>query len=309
MSQQHQPVLFKEVLHALAVVPDGVYLDATLGRGGHSRGILQQLSTRGRLLMLDKDPHAITYAQQEFGTDPRVTIYHSSFAHAQMWIEQLDLMGKLNGILMDLGVSSPQLDNAGRGFSFNHDGPLDMRMDTSQGLDAATWLAHASAEEMMDVFKRYGEERFAKRIAQAIVRQRINQPLCTTRQLAEIVAAANPAWEKHKHPATRVFQAIRIFINRELEDLQIGLAQSLDMLAIGGRLAVISFHSLEDRIVKQFMRHQEQGQTLPAKLPIRHSEINQRLRRVGKAIKPEKAEIAHNPRARSAILRVAEKIS
>ena len=301
---QHKPVLLAEALDALAIKADGIYLDGTFGRGGHAQEILNRLAEAGRLIAMDKDPEAIQIANQKFGHDKRFSIIHDSFANMRSHIEQENLLGKVDGILLDLGVSSPQLDDATRGFSFLQSGPLDMRMNPEVGSDAAMWIKQASQQDMAEVFKKYGEERFAKRIAKAIVEARAQQPIVTTDRLAEIVKAANPAWEKHKHPATRVFQAIRIFINHELDDLQQGLEQSLDVLATNGRLVVISFHSLEDRIVKRFMRKHTQGE-LPAKLPVTHEQLRTRLAQLSKAIKPSQAELDNNPRARSAILRSA----
>lgn len=306
---QHRPVLLTEVLAALRIRPAGIYLDGTFGRGGHAGEILRQLGPDGRLLAVDKDPQAVAAARARFGNDARFAIERGSFAQLGQWVSERDWMGRVDGILLDLGVSSPQLDASERGFSFRQDGPLDMRMDPEQGLSATAWLAQADEAEVARVLKEYGEERFAKRIARAIVRSREEQgPVESTAQLAEIVARANPAWEKGKDPATRSFQAIRIFINRELEDLDRFLEQCVAMLAPAGRLAVISFHSLEDRRVKRFIRKQEHGEELPPDLPLRHSELAPpKLRQVGKAIFAGEAEVAANPRARSAVLRVAER--
>jgi len=309
MATEHKPVLLAEVLAALRIRPDGIYVDGTFGRGGHAAEILKQLGDAGRLLAVDKDPQAVAVAQQRFGADPRFAIERGSFRAAAAWLAARDWMGKVDGILLDLGVSSPQLDEAERGFSFRLEGPLDMRMDPDSGVSAADWLARAAEGEIAHVLKEYGEERYAKRIARAIVRSREEDgPITTTARLREVVAAANPSWEKGKDPATRSFQAIRIFINRELEDLDEFLQESVAMLAPGGRLAVISFHSLEDRRVKQFIRLQERGEELPPDLPLRHSQMWQpRLKAVGKAVFPSETELAENPRARSAVLRVAEK--
>lgn len=303
----HLPVLFHEALEALNITPEGVYIDGTFGRGGHSRAILQALGPSGRLLGIDKDPEAIECARNLFADDGRFEIRQGSFAQLEQIAAAAGLVGRVNGVLLDLGVSSPQLDKAERGFSFLHDGPLDMRMDNSSGISAADWLNGAEADEIAQVFKTYGEERFARRIARAIVEARGMQPIQTTGRLAEIVAAANPAWEKGKHPATRCFQAIRIHINRELDDLKACLDQSLRVLAPGGRLAVISFHSLEDRIVKRFMRDAERGEQFPPGIPVTEQQRNSRLRRIGKAIKPSRREVDENPRARSSVLRVAER--
>ncbi|HBI21107.1 MAG TPA: 16S rRNA (cytosine(1402)-N(4))-methyltransferase [Legionella sp.] len=305
----HRSVLLDESIDALAIQPDGIYVDGTFGRGGHSRAILAQLNDKGRLIALDKDLEAVAYAHQHFSQDARFTIEHASNADLADVCDKLGVHGRVNGILLDLGVSSPQLDNAERGFSFMHDGPLDMRMDSTQALDAARFVNEADATEMTQVFRQYGEERFAGRIARAIVQARDEAPILTTAVLAEIVKAANPKWEKHKHPATRVFQAIRMHVNRELTDLTCCLDQCVGALAVGGRLAVISFHSLEDRLVKQFMRAQEEGIQPPRGVPIKASDIKTYFKRVGKAIKPSDDEIKANVRSRSAVLRKGEKIA
>jgi 16S rRNA (cytosine1402-N4)-methyltransferase len=303
----HQTVLLREAVNALVTAPDGVYVDGTFGRGGHSREILKALGPGGHLLAVDKDLQAIAVAEQFKEGETRFDFVHGSFA---LLPHQLRGMGidAVDGILLDLGVSSPQLDEAERGFSFMQDGPLDMRMNTTEGQTAAQWLAHASHGEIARVLREYGEERFAGRIANGILEAREREPLVTTAQLAKAVAEANPKWEKHKHPATRAFQAIRIFINRELEELELFLETSVDLLKIGGRLVVISFHSLEDRIVKRFMRRMARGDDLPAGLPVRDAQLNRRLVLVGKAVKPAKPEVDANPRARSAVMRVAEKL-
>lgn len=305
----HQSVLLQESINGLAIKPDGIYVDGTFGRGGHSRVILQHLNASGRLIAIDKDQEAIDYANNHFSEDPRFTIVQGTFAMLGNLAKEWDIYGKINGILLDLGVSSPQLDNPERGFSFIQQGPLDMRMDRTQTLDAAGFVNNAPAEEMEAVFKAYGEERFSRRIARAIEHARKLAPIETTASLAEIVKEANPKWEKHKHPATRVFQAIRIHVNQELTDLSHGLQQCVASLAVGGRLVVISFHSLEDRIVKQFMKKEEQGEPLPIGVPIKASEIHTYFKRVGKAIKPQEAEVKHNHRSRSAVLRIGEKIA
>lgn len=305
----HQSVLLQEAIDGLAIKPEGIYVDGTFGRGGHSRAILQQLSSAGRLIAIDKDPEAIDYARSHFANEPRFQIFQGSFARLVEFSKEAKSYGQIDGILLDLGVSSPQLDNPVRGFSFMQKGPLDMRMDLSQDLDAAAFVNNAEAEEMATIFREYGEERFAGRIARAIVAARNEAPIRTTEALAEIVKQANPKWEKHKHPATRVFQAIRIHVNQELHDLNQCLNAALDVLAIGGRLAVISFHSLEDRIVKQFMRDKEYGQRPPPGVPIRDVEIKTNFKRVGKAVKAAEAEVKQNIRARSAVLRIGEKIA
>ena len=306
---QHRPVLLDEVLDALGVVPDGVYVDATYGRGGHSEAILNRLGTKGRLIALDKDPAAARVALETASRDSRFKMQQGSFAMLKTIIEDQGLTGWVNGILFDLGVSSPQLDDPRRGFSFRQSGPLDMRMNPAEGISAAEWLHKAKQEDIARVLKEYGEERYARRIARAIVEARAESPLETTGQLAAIASAANPAWEKGKDPATRTFQALRIFINRELDELQSCMEQVLDCLAIGGRLVVISFHSLEDRIVKRFIRQQSRGGEFPAGLPVRAEHYRPRMRMIGKAIRPGAEETASNPRARSAIMRVAEKIA
>lgn len=295
-------MLLAESVSALSVRADGSYLDGTFGRGGHSRAILSRLSQAGRLIAVDKDPAAEASAQVLAG-DSRFQFVPGSFADISRVVSD----GSLDGILLDLGVSSPQLDDATRGFGFNGDGPLDMRMDTRSGMTAAEWVAAAPEQEIADVIKTYGEERFAKRMASAVVRARVEAPITSTRQLASIIAEANPKWEPHKHPATRAFQAIRIFINRELEDLELALSLMVDKLKIGGRLVVISFHSLEDRIVKRFMRDQARGIQLPRHVPVVDSDAGKTLNLIGKAIRPSDEEIARNPRSRSAVMRVAER--
>lgn len=306
---EHRSVLLQEAIDGLAIKTDGIYVDGTFGRGGHTRAILARLGTDGQLIAMDKDPEAIAYAKEHFGQDQRVTIVHASFARLEEVAVQAGVSGSIHGVLLDLGVSSPQLDNPQRGFSFMHQGPLDMRMDLEQELDAARFVNSAQAEEMAAVFREYGEERFSGRIARAIVEAREKAPILTTHALAEIVKQANPKWEKHKHPATRVFQAIRIYINQELADLTACLKQCMRVLAVGGRLVVISFHSLEDRIVKQFMREKEQGMQLPAGIPVRAADMKTYFKRQGKAIKPDCEEIRQNSRARSAVLRIGEKIA
>ncbi len=305
----HQSVLLNESINGLAIKADGIYVDGTFGRGGHSRAILSNLNETGRLIAIDKDIDAINHASEHFANDKRFTIVQGSFTKLAEITNQLGVYGKINGILLDLGVSSPQLDNPLRGFSFMQEGPLDMRMDLSQELDAARFVNNAKVSEMEMVFREYGEERFAKRIANAIANAREENPILTTTSLAEIVKAANPKWEKHKHPATRVFQAIRIYINQELADLAAFLKLCVASLAIGGRLVVISFHSLEDRIVKQFMRKEEQGISPPLGVPIRAAEIKTCFKRIGKVIKPSDDEIKQNTRSRSAVLRIGEKIA
>jgi len=303
----HRPVLLDEVIEALNIGSSGVYVDGTFGRGGHARAILNRLGEKGHLFAMDKDPQAVAAAKEMFADDARFSIEQGSFSQLKQHIAGRHWLGKVNGILLDLGVSSPQLDDAQRGFSFRLDGALDMRMDTSGGFTAAQWINEAKENALAQVFRDYGEERYAKRIARAIVKSRSEAPITTTTQLATIIAQANPAWEEGKHPATRCFQAIRIFINKELEEIQNCLPQSLDILTKGGRLAVISFHSLEDRIVKRFIRDQARGDHFPPDLPIPAAHIQPKMRAVGKAIYPSEEEINSNPRARSAVLRVAER--
>lgn len=303
----HVPVLLEEALQALQVKQDGVYVDATYGRGGHAQEILQRLGTHGQLLVFDRDPQACEDARRKFGADARMKITQGPFSLLERTIDNLGLAGKINGILFDLGVSSPQLDDARRGFSFRADGSLDMRMDPQTGESAADWIRRAEENEIARVIREYGEERFAKRIARAIVSEREIEPITTTRRLAEIVARAVPSREKNKDPATRTFQAIRIHVNRELEELREVLPQTIRLLAAGGRLVAISFHSLEDRIVKHFMRAEAKGDDLPPDLPVRHDQFHPRMKIIGKAIRANEVEARRNPRARSAVLRVAER--
>ncbi|MCU7960724.1 MAG: 16S rRNA (cytosine(1402)-N(4))-methyltransferase RsmH [gamma proteobacterium symbiont of Bathyaustriella thionipta] len=305
---EHQPVLYEEALQALDIQVDGVYIDGTFGRGGHSNGVLQRLGPTGRLFAFDKDSAALHCAQQRFADDARLSLMQASFAAMDECLHEQDLAGRVNGVLLDLGVSSPQLDNAERGFSFSQDGPLDMRMNTSAGRTAADWLQTASEDEIVQVLKVYGEERFARRIARAVLQQRMLQPLRTTAQLADLIQQAIPFKEKHKHPATRSFQAIRIFINNELADLEQGLQAALRLLGSGGRLVVISFHSLEDRIVKRFMRNESRGRQLPRGVPVSGYAEGRSLRLLGKAVRATETEIKANVRARSAVMRVAEKL-
>ncbi|MDV0439860.1 16S rRNA (cytosine(1402)-N(4))-methyltransferase RsmH [Xanthomonas sacchari] len=302
-SAAHVPVLFAQVLDGLQVIENGIYLDGTFGRGGHARGVLHKLGPGGRLLVMDKDPEAIAEAEHAFGADARVSIYRGSFAELGQW----DAATALDGVLFDLGVSSPQLDVAARGFSFGKDGPLDMRMDPDAGESAAQWLARAEEREIADVLWTYGEERQSRRIARAIVARREKQPLTRTAELADLIASVMPRGDSKTHPATRSFQAIRIHINRELADLETGLDAALARLKPGGRLAVISFHSLEDRIVKQFMQRHAKAPPSNRRLPEATTFVPT-LRLHGGAIKADADELAANPRARSAVLRVAEKL-
>ena len=309
-SFRHITVLLDEAVEALAVRADGCYLDGTFGRGGHSRLILEQLGADGRLLGFDKDPLAIATGQALAAEDGRFVIVQRSFAELGDELQVRGLAGKVSGVLLDLGVSSPQLDDPERGFSFMHDGPLDMRMDPSRGVSAAEWIASASEEDIARAFKEYGEERFAKRMARAVVLRRAEQPFTRTADLAQVLTVANPAWEKGKNPATRAFQGLRIQINNELGDLERGLEAAMDALEIGGRLSVISFHSLEDRIVKQFMRRHVKGEAdnLPRDLPVRLAPFVPRLKLIGKPQYAGDAALKPNPRSRSAALRVAEKL-
>ncbi len=300
--------MLDEALEALHIDSDGIYVDGTFGRGGHTEAMLRQLGPQGRLLSIDKDPDAVRTAQVRFGADARFAIERGSFARLQEFVVQRAWSGQVRGVLLDLGVSSPQLEDARRGFSFQNDGPLDMRMDPDSGMSVAQWLARAQEREIADVIKEFGEERFARRIARSIVEARVTTPILTTLQLTEIVSAAVPRREPGKHPATRSFQALRIFINHELDDLAAALMQALDVLAEGGRLVVISFHSLEDRIVKQFFRDQAVGDNFPRGLPVTADQMRPRLRLVGKASYPSESEINVNPRARSAVMRIAEKL-
>jgi len=302
----HDTVLLHEAVESLQVKPDGVYVDGTFGRGGHSRLILEKLGAEGRLIALDKDPAAVAVGQTI--TDPRFKIVHSGFAHLQDVLVRLSVE-KVHGVLLDLGVSSPQLDDRQRGFSFRFDSPLDMRMDTSSGETAAEWLDRVDESLLGEVIRDYGEERFAKQIARSIVAARKEQPVASTKQLSEIIAKTVRTREPGKNPATRTFQAIRIYLNRELEEIARILPQCVDCLIPGGRIVVISFHSLEDRLVKHFMRDMAEGDKLPRNLPIRAADIPEgRLRLIGKAIRASAQELEINPRARSAVMRVAESI-
>jgi 16S rRNA (cytosine1402-N4)-methyltransferase len=301
----HVPVLFAQVMDGLRVLENGIYLDGTFGRGGHARGVLERLGVDGRLLLMDKDPEAIAEAQHRFGTDPRVRIRQDSFARLADWDETA---GGLDGVLFDLGVSSPQLDVAARGFSFMQDGPLDMRMDPGSGISVAEWLAQAGEREIADVLWTYGEERMSRRIARAIVARRAEGPITRTGELAALIASQVGRGEPGKHPATRSFQALRIFINRELDDLESGLAAAHSRLRPGGRLAVISFHSLEDRIVKRFIARHAKPAPGNRRLP-ELATAAPTLRALGGAIVAEPAETMQNPRARSAVLRVAERLA
>ncbi len=307
---RHITVLLDEAVEGLAVRADGCYLDGTFGRGGHSRLILERLGPDGRLLGFDKDPLAIATGNALAAEDGRFVVVQRSFAELADELAQRGLAGQVSGILLDLGVSSPQLDDAERGFSFMQDGPLDMRMNPDAGVSAAQFIATAAEEEIARVFKEYGEERFAKRMARAVVLRRAEQPFERTADLAQVLTVANPAWEKGKNPATRAFQGLRIHVNNELGDLGRGLDAALDNLEVGGRLVVISFHSLEDRIVKLFMRKHAKGEMdkLPRDLPIIPKAFEPRLKLIGKPVFASEAELAANPRSRSAVMRIAEKV-
>ncbi len=307
VTQTHKPVLASEVVQALNVKSNGIYIDATFGRGGHSSAILDLLADKGRLIVIDQDPDAVAAARSMLAQDRRVIILHHRFSELTQATESLSISGKVNGIVFDLGVSSPQLDNATRGFSFSDDGPLDMRMDPQTGVPANEWLETVGVNELEQVIRELGEERYAKRIASAIVTARQQQPIQRTWQLVEIIEQAVTKRDPHKHPATRTFQAIRMFLNQELEQLREALPQAVEMLTAGGRLVVISFHSLEDRIVKRFLRQESKGDPYPPDFPIPASRLTPRLRLIGKPIRPGQLEVSRNPRARSAVMRVAER--
>ncbi len=303
----HVPVLMHEAVDFLALAEAGKYVDATYGRGGHSGYLLSRLGEAGQLLALDRDPEAIADAHERFADESRFSICQANFADMREVLQQYGWMGEVDGLLMDLGVSSPQLDVAERGFGFSRDGELDMRMDPTSGVSAAQWLAGVDEGELVQVLREYGEERYARRIAGAIIAARAVEPILRTGQLAEIVKAAHPRWERHHHPATRSFQAIRIRINGELDAVSQALSTAVDVLKVGGRLAVISFHSLEDRLVKRALRNPVPDARIPRHLPQPALEAHP-WKLVGKAIKAGKDELAVNPRARSAVLRVAERV-
>ncbi len=306
---EHTPVLLDEVLAGLAVRPDGRYCDATFGRGGHAAAILARLGPQGRVVAVDRDPAAIEAGRRRFADEPRLTLVRGSFGRLEERVRAAGVEGELDGVLLDLGVSSPQLDEAARGFSFMQDGPLDMRMDNEAGQGAGQWLARVGERELADVLYGLGEERFARRIARAIVAARAESPILTTGQLAAVVAAAVPKREPGKHPATRSFQAIRMHVNDELGELEAALPQAVRLLAPGGRLCVISFHSLEDRLVKRYIQREERGDPVYAGLPEVPPHARPRLRRAGGARRPSEDEVRANPRARSATLRVAERLA
>ncbi|SFN17879.1 16S rRNA (cytosine1402-N4)-methyltransferase [Izhakiella capsodis] len=305
---KHTTVLLDEAVNGLNIQSDGIYIDGTFGRGGHSQRILSLLGEGGKLYAIDRDPHAIAAAA--LITDPRFSIIHGPFSALAEYVEERGLNGKINGVLLDLGVSSPQLDDAERGFSFMRDGPLDMRMDPTRGLSASEWLLQAEEKDIAFVLKTFGEERFAKRIARAIVERNRIEPIVRTKDLAAVIDSATPVKDKFKHPATRSFQAIRIWVNSELKEIEQALKGALAVLAPHGRLSIISFHSLEDRIVKRFMREQSRGPQVPAGLPLTEAQLRSRggfqLKNLGKMM-PGEREVAANPRARSSVLRIAER--
>ncbi len=320
-SHEHISVLHRETIDALNIKCDGIYMDATFGRGGHSQSVLQALGEKGRLIAIDCDAQAVAYASEHFGNDSRFEVLQCNYSELSDVANNMGLVGVVDGVLFDLGVSSPQLDVADRGFSFDRDGPLDMRMNQDSGVPVSDWLASASEEELATVFKEYGEERYAKRIARRVVEELSKRPITTTLDLAQVIKDAHPRWEKHKHPATRCFQALRIFINRELDHLRTALEACVSVLRPGGRVVVISFHSLEDRIVKRFFRGSLEPASLASGAKRRQHKMPPRglpqltdskvslLRTIGKAIRPGDAEISLNPRSRSSVMRVAEKLA
>lgn len=308
-SEQHIPVLEREALDALAIRRGGIYVDATLGRAGHAQAIAQAMGTQGRLIGFDRDPRAIELGKQIFEGDSRVCIIHSEFACMQEMLREFVEIESVDGVLMDLGVSSPQLDQAERGFSFMRDGELDMRMDPTQGESAAQWLSQVDERDLMMVLFELGEEKFARRIARAIVLERTETKIDSTLQLAAIIEQARPKKDKHKHPATRTFQAIRLHVNQELSQVSAALPQAVQLLKEGGRLAVISFHSLEDRIVKRFIRDLSTPNLPPKNIPVSEDAYLTPLKMIGRAVKPSRDEISQNPRSRSSVLRVAERTS
>ena len=305
----HTPVLLHEAINALLIDADGLYVDGTFGRGGHTKELLSHLSGKGRVIGFDKDPVAIDLGKVVFKFEKRLELIHESFSKLHLVLKKRGNLGDVSGVLLDLGVSSPQLDQGDRGFSFLHDGPLDMRMNNSKGMTAAQWIAESDQDELIKIFKTYGEEKFAVPIAKNIIQKRFQEPIESTHQLAAIVSEAHPRWKRGQHPATKIFQAIRIHINNELEDLDVLLKNILKILKIGGKLVVISFHSLEDRKVKQFIREKEKGPVLPKGIPIRDIGHKILLRSVGKSIKPSGLNIQENKRSRSAIMRVAERVA
>ncbi len=305
----HTPVLLHEAINSVFIDANGLYVDGTFGRGGHTKELLSRLSGKGRVIGFDKDPVAIDLGKVVFKFEKRLELIHESFSKLHLVLKKRGNLGDVSGVLLDLGVSSPQLDQGNRGFSFLHDGPLDMRMNNSKGMTAAQWIAESDQDELINIFKTYGEEKFAVRIAKNIIQKRVQEPIETTHQLAAIVSEAHPRWKRGQHPATKIFQAIRIHINNELEDLDVLLKNVLKILKVGGKLVVISFHSLEDRKVKQFIREKEKGPVLPKGIPVRDARHKILLRSVGKRIKPSDLNIQENKRSRSAIMRVAERVA
>lgn len=305
----HETVLMQEAVDALSIEDNGIYIDATFGRGGHSQLILERLGPKGCLIAFDKDPEAIEVALKLRQEDSRLKVAHTPFSEMELWLSSAKINAAIDGIVFDLGVSSPQLDNGERGFSFLRDGPLDMRMNPTAGISAEQWINSAEEQEIADVLYQFGEERHSRRMARRIVLERAEKAIKTTSELAEIIKEANPSWERDKHPATRAFQGIRIYINDELGELEQGLQQALKILKVGGRLVAISFHSLEDRMVKKFIAQQAKGDNFPRDLPILQSQLNPTLKSIGKRVKASSAELKRNPRARSAVMRVAEKIA
>ncbi len=303
----HVPVLLKEVIQALDLGGREVVVDATWGRGGHAREMLKVLPGSARLIVIDRDVDAVTHARKFSRDDRRIEVVHSAFSRLKNILRDKNLLGEVDAILFDLGVSSPQFDQPERGFSFSHDGPLDMRMDQSEGIPAADWMKQVKEEELVEILRRFGEEKFARRIARNIKRALLYGDIGTTAELSRLVSDAVPAREKRKHPATRTFQAIRIALNQELQELESALPQALDALAADGRLVVISFHSLEDRMVKRFLREQSRGDPWPADLPVTRNMLKPRLSLVGKPVRAAADELGRNPRARSAVMRVARK--
>jgi 16S rRNA (cytosine1402-N4)-methyltransferase len=303
----HTSVMVKEVVEALNIRPDGTYVDATFGRGGHTRAILECLGPAGRVLAIDRDPDACRYGHEVFANEPRMLLVQARFSDLAEIIEREGLRQRITGMVFDLGVSSPQLDHASRGFSFQKQGPLDMRMDFSTGETVADWLSAVEEAELVRVLRELGEERYAKRIARAVVGARGHVPLTTTTELAALISQCVPTAEPGKHPATRTFQALRIKVNGELDELDVILSQIESLLSVNGRLVVISFHSLEDRRVKHFFRRCARGDQYPPDLPITRDQIRPTLRLVGKLLRPTREEVDLNPRARSAVMRVAER--
>lgn len=306
---EHIAVLPVEAVDSLNIIDGGFYIDATFGRGGHSGNILAKLGETGKLLALDCDQQAVQHAREIYGNDPRFVIVQCNYSEIVDAVNACDQKGNVDGVLFDLGVSSPQLDQAERGFSFDKSGPLDMRMDQTTGQPVSEYLATVSADELASVFREFGDERYARRIAKKVVEAIAEKPVTDTVELAEIIKAAHPRWERHRHPATRCFQALRIFINRELEHLKLALESCVDLLRPGGRIVVISFHSLEDRIVKRFFRGPVANASLPRGLPVVVKENPWQLRRVGSSVRPSAEEVSINPRARSSIMRIAEKVA